>query len=227
MALKFDERRDEPTNGRRAKTLQERFGFVDNDLTSATHDALMLWLSEPINNTNVSRAAYAAYGVFAKRDEKHPRTIEGEKKAAISFMPSYSRKSPEVADVPDPPRPLDEVRFKQQQLLWEKPIMSRSYTVGFVDLFVDLVIERIELGWQDDHWQWYPSSFHALFCFEVKTRIPSLGELVRQVRLYQTYLQNTKFIVVSPDDRFQSALEAQGIGFVLARLETETEDDDD
>ena len=47
---------------------------------------------------------------------------------------------------------------------------------------------------------------------EIKTAIPSLGELVRQIRMYQTYLK-VKFIIVCPDDRFAEPLRSQGIHF--------------
>jgi hypothetical protein len=53
---------------------------------------------------------------------------------------------------------------------------------------------------------------HKVF-FEVKTTIPSLGELIRQIRMYQEY-ENGIWVVVSPDDTHSSRLEKQGIKFI-------------
>ena len=49
--------------------------------------------------------------------------------------------------------------------------------------------------------------------FEAKTSIRSLGELIRQIRLYQEYRKG-HYIVVSPDDRFAEVLRGQGIQFI-------------
>jgi hypothetical protein len=49
--------------------------------------------------------------------------------------------------------------------------------------------------------------------FEVKTTIPSLGELIRQIRLYQSYVNGTWFVVCG-DNKFESQLKNQGIGFI-------------
>lgn len=49
--------------------------------------------------------------------------------------------------------------------------------------------------------------------FEVKTIIPSLGELIRQIRLYQNYIAGPWFVVCK-DNRFEDQLGSQGIGFI-------------
>lgn len=53
----------------------------------------------------------------------------------------------------------------------------------------------------------------ATVCFEVKTRIDSLGEVIRQIRMYQAHV-GAPFYVVCPDDRFRAALNEQKIGFI-------------
>lgn len=61
--------------------------------------------------------------------------------------------------------------------------------------------------------------------FEVKPSIRSLGEIIRQIRMYQSSqgasglngrkeTETPDWWVVSPDDRFESALKSQGIGFL-------------
>ena len=51
--------------------------------------------------------------------------------------------------------------------------------------------------------------------FEVKATLPSAGELIRQIRMYQEYVQG-EWVVISPDDRHRRILESQGIQFYQA-----------
>lgn len=59
-------------------------------------------------------------------------------------------------------------------------------------------------------WRRTDGETHYLY-FEVKPSIPSLGELLRQIRSYGI---NQNFYVVSPDDRFREQIEAQRVGFI-------------
>ena len=50
---------------------------------------------------------------------------------------------------------------------------------------------------------------------EIKTEIPSVGELIRQMRAYQNYTIDDRvfYLIVSPDDRHIETLESQGFYF--------------
>jgi hypothetical protein len=119
---------------------------------------------------------------------------------------------------------------------WEKPVMSGKYTVGFIDLQASCfyaprlkvwgtdaqgrIIDEIRRPFEEGHNMELPHIYvdhakEAIINFEVKTAIPSLGEVIRQVRHYQEY-EKGRYIVVSPDARWASALDAQGIGFLQA-----------
>jgi hypothetical protein len=79
-----------------------------------------------------------------------------------------------------------------------------SSIVGFVDLKV--TIELME------------TKKYISFYFEIKTEIPSLGELIRQLRFYEKYIpQYTEnknlVIVVSPNDEHKEILNEQGFHF--------------
>ena len=50
-------------------------------------------------------------------------------------------------------------------------------------------------------WGVVPKAVKRCHLFEVKSICPSMGELVRQIRLYEQY-ENGTFWVVSPDDRW-------------------------
>jgi len=49
---------------------------------------------------------------------------------------------------------------------------------------------------------------------EVKPKIRSFGETLRQINTYRSYTKNDTFVIYSPDTRFKSAFESQGIIFV-------------
>ena len=92
---------------------------------------------------------------------------------------------------------------------WEYQVVTYNYQskyiVGFVDIAV--IIEKSdEKG--DDYLR--PRIF-----IEVKTKIPSLGELLRQIKVYKTYLNNKNqaFVVVSPDDSYANILKKQDVFF--------------
>lgn len=202
----------------RAKTLQERMGFRDTDLASPGHDALMLWLSDPADESGLSRAADAAWQLYKRATPK--RTVDAIRNDVLSLLSrNYETRKRELAEsvpVPDPPVSPDARKFRQKACVWERPVMSGSYTVGFIDILVELEIGAIDLLWNDrkDVWEWAEFPERKSYAFEVKPTIPSLGALIRQVRLYETYCRDVHFVIVSPDARFRTTLEAQGIGFV-------------
>jgi hypothetical protein len=136
----------------RATTIQQRFGFKDDDLEKPDHDTIMIWLDQNIT------------AVVNDLISKYPE----------QFVDCRETDSAEA--------------------IWERPIMSGTYCIGFVDMYIP-------------DYQLY---------IEVKTRIPSIGELIRQISMYKTYACARgyyRFAVVSPDDRFEKILENQGIHF--------------
>lgn len=53
----------------------------------------------------------------------------------------------------------------------------------------------------------------VVYSFEAKPRIPSLGELLRQIKTYESY-EKSIFIIVSPDDKYKKYIEEQGYYFL-------------
>lgn len=72
----------------------------------------------------------------------------------------------------------------------EYPVSDNRYVIGFIDIY-------------------WP---HAV-AVEVKTEIPVIGDLIRQIQFYRNYMGGPCWIVVSPDDRAASILKEQGIYF--------------
>lgn len=200
----------------RAKTLQERMGFRDTDLASPGHDALMLWLSEPVGESGLSRAADAARRMHRKTLPE--RTVDSMVAATVRSIewnyPGDGRAAKSIP-VPEPPVSVNARKYCQKACVWERPVMSGSYTVGFIDILVELQIDALELSFDryEKAWTWESLSTRKSYAFEVKPTIPSLGALIRQVRLYQTYCPDVHFVVVSPDTRFRANIESQGVGF--------------
>lgn len=214
------------------KTLQSKMGFEDHDLKTPDHDAIMVWLDEHIEEVVAQLVgadkedwtSQEVEGAFAEANAKITRT------RASRYLSDEQREmlAQSCLDIPVfKPLLVGKTR-------WESPITTRTpystYTVGFLDMQVDACSQpAIHLrGWD------YPSEnlksspkFELYyenkwtFLFEVKSAIPSLGELVRQIKYYQTYREGT-YVVVSPDQRWQSQLEKQGIRFVFPDMDRTT-----
>ena len=171
-----------------ANTLQERFGFADDDLKKSEHDEILLWLDE--------HAEEFAKEIIEWTDEWPARLV--------------AQKLKRYQGLGDPPP--QEVRITK---IWEQPVTNvgaTKYVIGFLDMVV--LVENTELEIVDRKWlALWPNEPQRTFGFEAKTKIPSLGELIRQLRLYQQYCRH-RLYVVSPDDRFAEQLLAQGFGFI-------------
>jgi hypothetical protein len=143
------------------------------------------------------------------------KTIDGAK-AALA-------KSEEWTTLPEPPH-----NFFDYDIDWEYPVMAhgykqRDYMIGFVDMHLSVTCGRsLELtrAKYDSNYQsvvlpsWDLGIDGGSIYFEVKTAIPSIGELIRQINMYREYLKSQRFYVVSPDDKAITLLSQQGIGFI-------------
>lgn len=188
----------------KAKTMAERMGFVDGDLSTPEHDAIMLWL-----DGNADRLA----ATFVNYSQSYKRTVERarlESKEKLQGYPLYPEGGVEVI-----------------RKTWEYCVKDkRDFTVGFVDMLFELdVLARVNWKRQPDDtfiWEWKKPTSGSGHIFqiivEVKPKIESLGELIRQIRLYESHCSNADFFVCSPDDRFRSSLGDQRIGFIKAEL---------
>ncbi len=95
---------------------------------------------------------------------------------------------------------------------WEYPLVYQTPTyktvVGFIDIYLNI------------HGEFYftDTKKYELFAMpvfiEVKTSIPSLGELIRQMKTYQTYHQNNaRYMIIAPDETHKKILNDQGFWF--------------
>lgn len=221
----------------KAESLQARLGFSDPELKTPKHDAIMLWLDKEAKNI-AKNFGIEKKIICSDQQQIIVRLRQGADKAVQNAVkeeeqkPSLSRKRPVYdlaqswtglsAEVPEVP----EIRITK---VWEKPIMSDKYIVGFVDMSIEAVNEEICIQYNlvSDYreqklylprWSTATTGFELLI--EVKPSIVSVGELIRQIRMYQQYIKSPRFfsnfffMVVSPDDRFADILKGQGIYFV-------------
>lgn len=198
MTSKYDPNRN---------TLQSKFGFQDEDLKTSKHDEIMLWFDA--NADKLLLPHFAIKYQDNKRDDLLKRIKDKEFRLEdVSF------------DIPIPPSKTEP---KVHKKIWEYPVMSGNFTVGFIDLLVEYTTPRLtyrgvnhiyNIPLIQNSFEWIIENDLMAIAIEVKSVMPSIGELIRQIRMYQTYVPNISFFVVSPDDRFASALQSQGIGFI-------------
>jgi hypothetical protein len=62
-------------------------------------------------------------------------------------------------------------------------------------------------------WNWELDTRQGDVFFEVKVQIPSVSEVIRQVRYYESVASGV-FYIVSPDTRAAQVILDQGIGFI-------------
>jgi len=101
--------------------------------------------------------------------------------------------------------------YKIHGIAHEVPIKaSNDYIIGFIDAVATIAYDNR----QTCDPMCDPVKFIKIY-IEVKTTIPSYGELVRQLNMYRDGLSidDVYTLVISPDDRFASALKDQGILF--------------
>lgn len=111
--------------------------------------------------------------------------------------------------------------FKILNKKWEYTLLDKSYLnrdsypiAGYIDLA--FYLEASSPIVQNN-------STETSVYVEIKTSIPSLGELIRQLRFYENYLELDKgirILVVCPDDSDQQILEEQGFWFYKYKDET-------
>lgn len=180
----------------KAKTLQERMGFRDDELATPKHDEIMLWLDENVERILTLQGPWQ----YEQKEIDHLRWAAG---VTITGCP------PE--------------RHINIQKIWERPITSgvNNFIIGFVDM--EIVADEFKLSFTERKgiytWDKAPIiSRVASYMVEVKPKIESLGEVIRQIRSYQVYSRNSKFYICCPDNRFEKQLASQGIGFIRAEV---------
>jgi len=181
------------------QTPMNRGLFDDVDLGTATHDQIMIWLDRThvpgalllkMNATIENGSINEVLDLLQEHQREH-RMNDIDRKKALSNFPGF--------------------KWSIESAVWEYPIMNGKYLIGFADLFVTFSRFHSANPRSSGNVDW--ETVKRPIVFEVKSEIRSVGEVIRQVRLYEQYLK-AEYCVVSPDDTFAEVLRGQKIKFI-------------
>lgn len=236
----------------KAQTLQQKMGFLDNDLKKPKHDELMIWLDTNIVgivnkkfNPEMSDKSWSEFisvntkrlNVFKDDILKRIDEYNVEEQERIDIMKVVKCNRSRWDDERDKKRDglleiikrIDSFSFgdKPKRPLvtnvkkkWEIPVMSNKFTIGFIDFSAEFNIPELRLYIPDalniPH-DYIPTlkfePYRNLIYIEVKTEIPSVGEVMRQINHYKEFIGPSQY-VMCPDSKFKDILESQGIGWI-------------
>jgi len=177
--------------------------FDDPDLKTPMHDEIMVWLDSWIREWE---------NIFKLR----PNLVDMEKDFE-STVEELIKNNPNINKTFD--------SKLKRAIAWEHPICGyNGYVHGFVDLRYTIRQARL-LIYKDFSYSYYPAPTYDKYSgeklhhehsisFEVKSKIYSVGELIRQVSLYRNKLKEP-FVVVAPDVmKYKDVLNSQRIGCI-------------
>ena len=102
--------------------------------------------------------------------------------------------------------------YKIIKTKWEHEVVYSKGNFKTIVGFIDILVEIEGVFHYNPESEKQITNIKPVF-IEVKTEIPVLGELIRQMRAYQTYQgMFTAYLIVSPDDRHKKILNEQGFG---------------
>lgn len=193
----------------RATMLQTKFGLVDEELKTPAHDAIMVWLDQ-----NMMKNAQGCLNTKQRRIlTESLRYADRYAREAIKDFPSENLSDKWIIPDIDEIDPFTVIGVKKE---WESPVMSKAFMIGFIDMKVGVTYSGF--SWTQKNGYSLPvfgeREHGADFMFEVKPKIPSCGELIRQINMYKEYIPDAYYFVVTPDVRFSEILLQQGIGTV-------------
>lgn len=227
-----------------AKTLIERFGFNDPDRKTPFHDLICLWVHEnskqvmhkvfgdTASDPDVKAACRDINLMLAALGSKSEARVAGEKYEQNWELPIGARSTAGFVDIAVRRTAVIETGLESTIVIdgcgrgWLKfeDALSNGYKID-------------ELNWDGFHEVYqrfsalkdagilplrrrYPALYPAhevtgekLFV-EVKSKVTSIGDLLRQIQFYRTFVKDTPWCVVSPDTRYAEIIRQQGIHFV-------------
>lgn len=216
------------------QTLQQRFGFADEDLKTSEHDKIIFWLQE--NSIEIAKKILRWSDIW---DKKHIDELGSEAQIYVESKAAYYQKRiEELIDIDTATEKfnfymsyngLQKAPIKPSLQVFnelEYVISKKDFIIGFIDCKMSIYQPSLILSnfpqFKGDSWKEYDDLpelvvDERLSCttkyFEVKTEIKSFGELLRQINIYREYT-DSKFYVVSPDTRFIDQLLSQRVGFI-------------
>ncbi len=198
----------------KAKTRMERYGFVDEDKRKPLHDEIQIWIHKGIEDRNSE--------IFKKIVD-----IERKKFLEIINKETKNIKIPYIIKnvVSDEPKVIN--------IEWEKMIKDKRYPIGYIDLYFLLcfpfkcnknydkiinyrywsteeqyIISRIDFEEGRDYTILVP------VFIEIKTKILSIGDLIRQINTYREYEYGSYYVVAPENKNAKGVLFTQNIKYL-------------
>lgn len=212
---------------KKARTLAERFGFQDKELTTPIHDSLFCWL---FNKENIIKMLndlelLDVVDVFTlekiKYSDTYPQncdwSYDTHNCTGNCFNGSIELKNSLIywAEMN-----FNTAKFKKLQIKnaisihGEYPILSGTYNIGFVDAKIEIA-DTIKIDGQEKTrciFE-YKLAPNPDFFIEIKPKVQSLGDLIRQINLYRSHIKNGIWIILTDEipDIFIDILRSQEI----------------
>lgn len=206
---------------------QEKAAFID--LANTNIKSVLDWLNKSLESCNdeLKKTPFARQQMppACRRTDSEISESILNLEMQITFLKNYK------INIHLPEKP----KITKIKKTWELPVTTNSYsskfTIGFIDFtaFFNIpVLEFLGLKYlkDKDHpnkrdyfnfeekelgFNYIPEP-RAIY-IEVKTEINSLGDLIRQINQYKTYLAGD-YYVLCPDNKYKNLLQEQGIKFI-------------
>jgi len=215
----------------KAKTLVQRFGFADPDLTSSEHDEIVLNLLSPQKmflvlkktvlkdrkcNTYIEcehRMGRSGTCVFEKKNSSCPffRDDWREKIDSCPLNTLFKEEWNSLQDVSS----LNIISKDDLFIKTEVAITTHTkYVVGFIDFKVTLHSDEIKTTLLrkeiDGTVNFLEKRDSHGFYLEIKPKVTSFGEVMRQLNMYREFCKG-EFILITRTIGLKDAFESQGI----------------
>ena len=186
---------------KRDKTAQ--IGFWDDEVSKPSHDEITIWAYQ--NSAEIVKQYVTE---FLPKEVKRILSSEWTREHCRAYLRGMNV---DLVDLPLKPNVLVKSRVIEH-VIQQYPDNSRSLPriLGYGDLLIVWNDECLDWDDKDKKWLIHNEVHHLLV--EVKSILPTLGELMRQVNLYRQVYRNVA--VVAPDASYSSILKEQGILFV-------------
>lgn len=199
----------------------QQLGFWDTEVSKPDHDSICLWAYR--NPETIFRAVnpelfdhpWMTDEIHFDRDHRD----EAANALAKAFADANQRPNPRVYN-----KELEYV-LKSYSGYGDR----QEKIVGYADLLLETELPGVfptykpsSRGYSQDEFdnftlKWSRGRPAPRILVEVKSFMPTMGELMRQINLYRTAFTG-RFVVVSPDDSYADILKEQGVTFVKYSL---------
>ncbi len=197
----------------------QQLGFWDAEVSKPDHDSVCMWAYE--NADRIFKIVFPElFDQPWKKNEislpyDYPgHVVQGVNELANNFVENTPRPNPRVCK-----RTLEYVLASHSGYQGK---MERI--VGYADLLIETELPHISPNYKFDKERredvfdgfelaWSRGSDAPRILVEAKSAMPTVGELMRQIQLYRTAFHG-KFVVVSPDDKYEGVLSEQEVAFI-------------